>query len=115
MARHVRFRWNKGQLFRDIRALSQDRLAVAAAFLVRKIKQNISLSTAAYGPSRPGQYPHRDSGVLQENISWEVSGDRAYVTSTAPHAKIMEFKRPHLSRTLHEQIPALRRIMTGRR
>jgi hypothetical protein len=63
--------------------------------------------------SLPGEFPHRVSGDLQRSIQMRL--DRrslsVRVIATAPHADVLEARRPFLRRTMRELRPTLRAIL----
>ncbi len=85
--------------------------------LKRWTQLNIDIPTDVYGPSDPGEYPHRDSGDLQKDIyvngpfdmGSAIVGD---VGTTMDYGVLHEVTdRPFLRRTLHESQRELGRII----
>jgi len=98
-------------------AVSSIRRAMAAKFdrigsmLVRRMRENIGVSTAQSGPSRPGEYPHKDTGELQNSLEYHASPEGLELEADAPHAAIVEIKRPYMRRTIDENLPTIRYML----
>jgi hypothetical protein len=108
----VRIQWFGARVLRRIDRHLQGRLAQVATEVRDQVKENISIPTAVYGPSMPGEYPHLDSGQLRESVYGQVVGDSAYVGATAPHAKIVELRRSYLKRTMIEMRRRIKEILS---
>lgn len=86
-----------------------DHLGAAAELYRAEIQANIGIQ----GPPRsvPGEYPHRDTGDLQESIFDDLDPDSltARVGSTMPYAPTLEehMNREFLVRTLVEHADAI--------
>jgi hypothetical protein len=88
-------------------------LGDAAALL----KAEIQAAIGVQGPPRshPGEYPHRDTGALQESIEDQLDADNlvARVSSDMPYAGTLEVSmdRAYFVPVLLEQSDALARII----
>lgn len=106
-------RWYGERVSRSVRERMKGRLKRAADFAAKTTRRNV----ATPGPphSLPGEYPHKVSGDLQRSI--HVETDKRSLTvrivADAPHAGIVEEKRPFLRRTLRLIRTQLRAIILG--
>lgn len=76
-----------------------------------------SVSGKNHVPSKPGEYPNRDTGVLQAHLKSELTGElEAQVSSEAPYAQALEFgtsrmaARPHLRPARDKKAPEIQRL-----
>lgn len=106
-------RWYGPQVTRDIREQMKRRLERAARAVAARIRKNIGTQGPPH--SVPGEYPHRVSGELQSSIRVETDSRSLTVriVADAPHAEMVEAKRPYLRRTLREMRSELRSIILG--
>ena len=64
----AKVKWNQNAV-EDIFKGVEQRLDVAAEHLRGAIVKNISIPTSTYGPSKPGEMPHADTGRLRQSIA----------------------------------------------
>lgn len=85
-------------------------LSDIAEFIAQEVQQNIS--TAGPPASRPGEYPHVDQGDLIASVHARKGSGLSYdIVADAPHARIVEEKRPFLVRSLDELRGEIRSIV----
>lgn len=91
------------------------RLRLAGDMITSKVKQNINISTRRNGPSEPGNFPHKDTGKLQQSIQAEQpDGWSVTVGAYVDYALGLELgtskvaARPFLRPTFNEMLPKLR-------
>lgn len=58
----------QGQLRREVTG----RLRKAGEVVASQIRQNVSISTRANGPSQPGNFFHSDTGTARKSVTYEV-------------------------------------------
>lgn len=109
----VSFRWNGPRVAKANVAALMAGIQAGAEYLARQIESNISI----IGPpaSEPGEFPHVDTGELQDRI--EVQRGRGYsvrVVATAEHAEYVEKSRPFIRRTYLEERKRLRHVIMSR-
>ncbi len=133
---------DKSKLEAYARKLAKARVTACATYLVDKIKQNISIPSRTVtmkagrggkmkkvlGPrgsnrSLPGEFPHKDYGLLRASIAWQINDDGAAavarVGTPLAYGKFLEFgtrrmqARPFLRRTLAEESGRLATIAKG--
>ena len=106
-------RWYGPAYARMIRGVMRSRLLNAGHFAVRQIKQNIGTQ----GPprSKPGEYPHRDTGELQKSVHMQFRRRElsVWIIASAPYAGTVETRRSYLRRTLMEIRPQLQTMLLG--
>lgn len=83
--------------------------------IAKQLRRNIS--TPGPEPSRPGEYPHKQSGELARSIKVKRRNQfRVDVVVEAPHAAYVEASRPFVSRTVAEMRASVEReIRRGKR
>lgn len=93
-------------------------LMVGARYLVSKIQRNINTSTRSKGPSSPGEFPHKDTGKLQQSIREESTGPMSVgVGTNLDYGKDLELgtdkvaARPFLRRTFSEELSAVKNVV----
>jgi hypothetical protein len=101
-------RWDADMVVQFARKILHPRMASLGRELVSRVRDNIGTPTAAAGPSRPGEFPHRDSGDLYRSVSYRLDGDTVTISANAPHAEIVEIERPYLRRTIYENQDLIR-------
>jgi hypothetical protein len=113
------YKWPKVK--RKLDAILQERLLTAAELVRSQVVRNISLHfTRTEGPSRPGQFPHRDYGRLA--ASYYVTFFRgelaSYVASDLAYAYWLEVgtskmaARPHLRPTMMAMRTTVHKVLT---
>lgn len=106
-------RWYGPQVTMRVREQMKRRLVRAGQLAVRATRRNIDQK----GPpaSRPGEFPHRQSGDLWRSVGMRLDRRSLSVSivATAPYAAILETRRSFLRRTLREIKPQLRTILLG--
>lgn len=112
MRSNVRIDWHDQQVMARVRMYGIGRMGLAADYLVAKIRENVGTPAPPHSP--PGQYPHRMTGELQASIGRQRVRDGYHIYAAAPHAKIVEMRRPYLRRTLAEEQRQVVRIVMGK-
>lgn len=121
----VRFTWNRRNFKKLLEDSLDGRMENLGRYLVRKVRQNISIPTATYGPSSPGEFPHLDSGDLKKSIFYDVrptgksvwkigyKEKRLIVGTDLRYGLYHEYQtgRSFLRRTFNEELPFLRRTL----
>lgn len=101
---------------KKLRRAMTSRLRMVGRSVVSTVRKNISVDGKSFGPSRPGEYPHRQTGELMRSVESQVSGsDQAvsvFIRATAPHAETVEEKRPFMRRTIAEMEHEIYRQLT---
>src|SRR4051812_34248626 len=72
--------WHGAELAAAARQVLVNRLYLAGELLKTAVQKNLSVSTRSSGPSRPGEFPHADTGMLRNSIFYNV--DEASLTLT---------------------------------
>jgi phage gpG-like protein len=67
-----RFVWYGSELAEAMRQDMIRRLYLAASIVLAQCKVNIAISARAQGPSKEGEYPHADTGLLRNSLFLEV-------------------------------------------
>ena len=106
-------RWHPQRAERVVKKQMERKFKIAGVKIENQVKKNISTSTAAHGPSKPGEFPHLDTGRLRASIFhdvfWEGSVLLCRVGTPLDYGLILEYNgRSFLRRTLTEMWPALR-------
>lgn len=112
--------WNGDELFKKVKEEEGRRLERAAIHLKNEIKKNISDSPPA---SKPGEFPHRDSGELRRSMAHEVNKDKgvAFVGTNKTYGRDLELgtkdmeARPFLRPTLASERKAIKQILVGKK
>lgn len=93
------------------------RLSLAGDMITSKVKQNINVSTRRNGPSQPGNFPHKDTGKLQQSIQKErPDGYTVTVGAYVDYALGLELgtskvaARPFLRPTFNQMLPTVKRL-----
>jgi phage gpG-like protein len=96
------------------------RLGAAGSFLRNAIVRNISKPTRTFGPSRPGQFPHADTGTLKKSIFWKYINEREVIVGSNLDYSLwletgtrMMAARPYIRRTFKQVYSTLRSILNG--
>lgn len=92
------------------------RIAAAATFLKARIQRNVSIPTKAYGPSKPGEYPHLVRGILRKSVFYrprrkDMAADVGTKLVYGIHWELTN--RPYIRRTLAEELGTIRGILEG--
>jgi hypothetical protein len=89
----TRLNWNDAATQADVRRQAIAQLNLAGGMLVAQVKRNISTSSRGSGPSRPGEYPHADTGALRNSIFYRVDASALTVTvgTTLKYGLYLEF------------------------
>lgn len=118
MARRAILKWYGPKVHAGVRRLAASRLNLAAEYLRGKIVRNLRRKqTRIHGPSQPGEFPHADTGRLSQSVfrTTATESDPSCIVGTnLVYGRVHEIKRSFLRRTLYEELPQLRRIVTGR-
>ena len=112
--KHCRIQMNDPKPVVDLaKEQLRKRLDRAAERLKVKVQENVSIPTRTEGPSKPGEFPHADTGRLRQSIFWAAAdgGDSRIVGTNVFYALLLEyeFDRSFLRRTLYEQEDQIRR------
>lgn len=85
--------WRGGAVTKGIRAELARRVSKSAVMLQRQIVKNISKPSRSVGPSRPGGFPHANTGALRKSIFVKKSenGLSAFIGTANKVAFFMEF------------------------
>lgn len=113
----TRIDWHGDKVAADTKQKAWKRVMQAASYLKARIQQNVDTATAAAGPSRPGEYPHKLTGTLQKSIflrprQAELACDVGTKLVYGVHWETTN--RPYIRRTLAEQLPQVKAILEGR-
>lgn len=110
----VKMDWQGPRAARNMLSAMQDGIREGGDFLAHQTRANID--TQGPPASTPGDFPHRESGDLQDGI--KVVERRAQrqvsVISTAAHSAFVEAARPFLRRTYLENKGRLRHVVLAR-
>ena len=129
----ARFTWDTGPLMQQVETTLEQRMNVAAGVLAADVKKKIRKGGGRpHVPSKPGEPPRRDTGILISNVyhSGEPAGIpvsnvngviSTYVSVDAPQARALELgyapgnlePRPYLRPTLAESGSKIMRIIGG--
>jgi len=95
------------------------RLRLAGDMIATKMKKNINISTRRFGPSAPGEKPHKDTGKLQQSIQVGMEKDEAVaVGAHVDYALKLELgdpgmaARPFIRPTFNEMLPVIRNLFS---
>jgi hypothetical protein len=72
--------WSGKELEIGMRKQLVLKLKLIGTHLEGKVKQNVSASTRSNGPSKPGEFPHADTGLLRNSIFYNVDDKQLSVT-----------------------------------
>lgn len=90
--KHVTLRLNVSEHTAEMKKRLRKGVMRAAEELATQIKRNISTPTRSSGPSSPGEFPHADTGLLRNSITWKMVGElSAVVGSKLNYAIWLEF------------------------
>lgn len=93
----------------------RSQLGIAARRLASEAESRLTSRTG--DPSRPGEYPAKQTGELANSIRIDESRDGdtliATVSLTAEHAQYLDDSRKLLGSVLAETEPEIQRIMAG--
>jgi hypothetical protein len=111
----MKVRWDGPQFRRKLTARLGSNLGDAGALLVSEIQANIGIQGPP--PSRPGEFPHRDTGELQASFHFQVDTANLGVRVMTDVSYSVELElgtgrveaRPFLARTLILQADAVAR------
>jgi hypothetical protein len=111
----MKVRWDGPQFRRKLTARLGSNLGDAGALLVSEIQANIGIQGPP--PSRPGEFPHRDTGELQASFHFQVDTANLGVRVMTDVSYSVELElgtgrvaaRPWASRTLIMQADAVAR------
>jgi len=126
----VGWEWFDKKLISKVNLTMKGRMMLATQFLQDKVVKNINRPvTKSTGPrggrvvtnrSKPGEFPKADTTLLKKTIFSKVipAGKGiydGYVGTPLDYGVILELrmKRQFLTRTLREELPTIRRILTG--
>ena len=106
--------WFGDEFERELGLTIKKKLKLAAEVTANQVKRNISKGRPA---SKPGDFPHVDTGRLRNSIFWDLQNDTtAIVGTTVEYGLFLEIgtstmaPRPYLRRTLNEMKNKINRI-----
>lgn len=111
-----RLKWYGNRVQREMSALAARRLNYVAEYLRGKIVRNLLKGkTRIHGPSKPGEFPHADTGMLAKSIfvgraDANERNPTATVGTNLVYGRVHEIKRSFLRRTLYEEFPVMKQI-----
>lgn len=120
----AKFAWRINQYCDGVKREFAKRTARAAALVRQQVKRNISTSSRTAGPSKSGEYPHLDTGLLRNSIEIKVDQEklRGWVFTNTIYGLFLEYGttskhggtlisgRSFLRRTLREMRPQIKQI-----
>ncbi len=88
-------RWHGKAVQFKVKAGMRKNLTAAALFVVRKVKESLAVAgptkTSPGTPaSKPGEPPHRRTGMLSRSITHEVTATTARVGTNVKYGKFLE-------------------------
>lgn len=106
--------WYHTAVSKELDAGIEVRLRLAAEYLKNKVVENISIPTREAGPSKPGQFPHADTGRLKQSIHvGDVDRLAFFVGTNVEYGVEHETgERPFLRPTMIAELKAMERIVT---
>jgi hypothetical protein len=119
-------KWDKRAIARlGIKGL-EPMLVEAGKALQKKVVKNLSTPTSTFGPSKPGEFPHADTGRLRQSIFRTVAPGPMILGVQSSEVRIgtnLRYGLHHeyltgrsfLRRTLQESMPALKAFFRGAR
>lgn len=109
-----KIKWFGDKLSKHVKTQYVKKLHLMSEYVRTRTVLNISIPTATYGPSKPGEYPHADTGRMRNDVFRNVNANELYaiVATSLDYGKKHEIftGRSWLRRTLKEQIGAIRKI-----
>lgn len=107
----VKVRFYRGRAESAVRRVMNRRLAAAEYVLADRVRRNISRPSPP--ASAPGDFPHRDTGLLLQSVYSLHYRDSmtVRVANDAPYAADVERSRPYLHRSLQQASSRLRSIL----
>jgi phage gpG-like protein len=66
----------------ELKKKLERRIKLAAEKVKTQVQKNISQPTRAIGPSKPGDFPHADTGRLRNTIFWRMDGELRAIVGT---------------------------------
>ncbi len=76
----ARIVWHGKEFEKEISRLVRKKLKLAAEEVANQVKRNISTGRPA---SKPGAFPHVDTGRLRNSIFWELAGGNTAIVGTS--------------------------------
>ncbi len=121
----VRIEWFGKSVIRTIESEMTRRIGRVIVIVQRAVVTNISIPVhILIGPrggrivfrSKPGEFPRADTTDLMRSIFTHQSRMTGYIATPQIYGKYLEkdLDRSFLVRTLHEERPTIRRILTAR-
>lgn len=115
----VKMKWSGEQIKREIARQVEKRLDLVGELIRGEIVRNISVSARANGPSKPGEFPHADTGKLRQSIFWERKDrNTVIIGSTLKYARHLEMgtsymaPRPFMYRTIADNARRIESILS---
>lgn len=101
-------KWYGQRVLGKVNKISLRKLRRVGRVIAKQVKENISVPGPE--PSKPGEYPHKQTGQLHDKIDYRMNlpDSAVEVIAGAPYAVYVEKKdpskggRPYLVRTLKE-------------
>lgn len=122
----VTIKWDKRALARIGAKGAEKMLLQAGQYLRGRVVKNISIPTSIHGPSKPGEFPHADTGRLRQSIFCDkapgpyifgVQTMEVRIGTNLNYGLYHEYVtgRSFLRRTLYESMPQLKALFRGAR
>ncbi len=110
-------KWNGDAVKKDATQKAWQRVMAAGTYLKAQSQRNVDIATAAAGPSKPGEFPHKVTGTLQKEIflrkhEGEVAVDVGTALVYGVHWELTN--RPYIRRTYAERLGEIKDILEGR-
>jgi HK97 gp10 family phage protein len=67
--------WFPEKVQKALKQAIYEKLQIVGEMMRAAIVRNISIPTRSAGPSKPGEYPHADTGRLKQDIFYKVDKD----------------------------------------
>lgn len=104
--------WKADELQKKIERQLVRNLYRTCATMANDVKMNISVPTDTAGPSKPGEFPHADTGTLRNSIMYDVDEEHlsGIVGTPLLYGFFLEFEtvsikdRSFLRRTFYENL-----------
>lgn len=68
--------WTPKNVTQPVADVMEQRLRTLGPIVQAQAQFNVSIPTAMAGPSRPGEYPHLETGKLHDEMYWRLDRDR---------------------------------------
>ena len=112
-------KWSNGpkKVTAAVEAEMKKRIAMAAEVVKSQVVKNLSTPTRSAGPSKPGEFPHADTGMGRRSIYWAWKTGAKLVAKVGTPLDYMlrhevDTGRSFLRRTLFEMMGKVKAILT---